>query len=507
MADWTERYRPSTLSEVRGNDKARDAFAEWARSWDDHREAVILHGSPGVGKTSAAHALANDMGWETVELNASDQRTADVIERFAGRAARNATLGGSAAGGGATGGDTASRQLVILDEADNIHGNYDRGGASAITKLVKESGQPIVLIANEFYDISRGLRNACRDVEFRDVSARSIVPVLRDVCRKEGIEFESDALQRIAERNRGDLRGAINDLQAACEGRSSIAVEDVVTADRDKAMGIFPFLDAALKEESAEETLRSAYAVDETPDDLTKWIEDNVLDVYDAAEATRAYDFLANADVWLGRVRASQNYSYWRYATDNAAAGVAAARDGTKGGWTRYGRPQFWPSSDATADEVVGKIAETSGCSVATARREVLPFLSAVTHHCKPRELTVAMAAAYDLDEAGVAFVTGSGESTNKVESIVEDARERREERMEDHADGAFAGGAGRDGDAASANDGGAAGTGDDTDRDGGERGAGSDVDEPTDDEGSADGEVDEDDGSDDGQSGLSDFV
>ncbi|TKX74242.1 replication factor C large subunit [Halorubrum sp. GN11_10-6_MGM] len=439
MADWTEKYRPSTLSEVRGNDKARDAFAEWARSWDDHHEAVVLHGSPGVGKTSAAHALANDMGWETVELNASDQRTADVIERSAGRAARNATLGGSAAGGGAGGGDTASRQLVIVDEADNIHGNYDRGGASAITKLVKESGQPIVLIANDYYDMSRGLRNATREIEFRDVSARSIVPVLRDVCRKEGIEFDSDALQQIAEGNRGDLRGAINDLQAATQGRDSITVDDVVTGDRDKALGLFPFLDAVLKEESAEEALRSSYAVDETPDDLTRWIENNVLDVYEPTEAVRAYDFLANADVWLGRVRATQNYSYWRYATDNAAAGVAAARDGEKGGWTRYGRPQFWSSSDATADEVVGKIAAASGCSVATARREVLPFLEAVTHHCKPRDLTVAMAAAYDLDEAGVAFVTGSGESTNKVTSIVEDAQARREELIEEHAEGAFA--------------------------------------------------------------------
>jgi len=152
----------------------------------------------------------------------------------------------------------------------------------------------------------------------------------------------------------------------------------------------------------------------------------------------RAYDFLANADVWLGRVRATQNYSYWRYATDNAAAGVAAARDGTKGGWTRYGRPQFWSPSDATAGRtVVGRIAAKSGCSVATARREVLPFLEAVTHHCKPPELTVAMAAAYDLDEAGIAFVTGSGESTNKVASIAEDAQALREERMEDHAEGA----------------------------------------------------------------------
>ena len=503
MADWTEKYRPSTLSEVRGNDKARDAFAEWARSWDDHREAVVLHGSPGVGKTSAAHALANDMGWETVELNASDQRTADVIERFAGRAARNATLGGSAAGGGASGGDTASRQLVIVDEADNIHGNYDRGGASAITKLVKESGQPIVLIANDYYDMSRGLRNATQEIEFRDVSARSIVPVLRDVCRKEGIEFESDALQEIAEGNRGDLRGAVNDLQAATQGRDSIAVEDVVTGDRDKALGLFPFLDAVLKEESAEEALQSAYAVDETPDDLMRWIENNLLDVYEPTEAVRAYDFLANADVWLGRVRATQNYSYWRYATDNAAAGVAAARDGEKGGWTRYGRPQFWSSSDATADEVVGKIAAASGCSVATARREVLPFLEAVTHHCKPRELTVSMAAAYDLDEAGVAFVTGSGESTNKVASVVEDAQARREELIEEHADGAFAldaGGRADDGDDdAAAAEGSAA---DGSEADSAETGR----DEPADDQDTDDAAAGDDDAGDD-QAGLNDFM
>ena len=87
MADWTETYRPTTLSEVRGNDSARDAFEEWAETWDEHGEAVVLHGSPGVGKTSAAHALANDLGWPVLEMNASDARTADEIERFAGRAA------------------------------------------------------------------------------------------------------------------------------------------------------------------------------------------------------------------------------------------------------------------------------------------------------------------------------------------------------------------------------------------------------------------------------------
>ena len=476
MSDWTERYRPTTLSEVRGNDKARDALQEWATTWDDHRQAVILHGSPGVGKTSAAHALANDMGWETVELNASDQRTADVIERFAGRAAMNATLSGSAGGSGADGGDTDSRQLVILDEADNIHGNYDRGGASAITELVKESNQPIVLIANEFYEMSRGLRNACEDIEFRDVSARSIVPVLRDICRREEIEYEQEALDFIAETNSGDLRGAIKDLQAATEGRNAVTKADVVTGDRDQSMDLFPFLDAVLKEESAEEALQSAYRVDETPDDLTKWIENNLLAVYEPSEAARAYDAIANADVWLGRVRATQEYSYWRYATDNAAAGVAAARDRTKGGWTRYSRPQFWPASDETADELCQQIADRGGMSIATARRVVVPFLSAMIHHCKPRELTVAVAAAYELDEAGVAFITGSGKSTNKVESIVADAEELRAEAMEAHTGGAFEGAiadneegvdeASVDSDGSGGNDGDRTGDGDDTDDD-----------------------------------------
>ena len=440
MADWTEKYRPSTLAEVRGNNKARDALAEWGKTWDDHREAVVLHGAPGVGKTSAAHALANDMGWETVELNASDQRTADVIERFAGRAAMNTTLAGASAGD--ADGRREGRQLVVMDEADNIHGNYDRGGAGAITRLVKKANQPIVLIANEYYDMSNGLRNATQDIEFRDVSARSIVPVLRDILRKEGIEFDSDALDRLAETNSGDLRSAVKDLQAAADGKERLTVEDVVTGTRDRAIGLFAFIDAVLKEESAEEALQSAYAVDETPDDQVQWIEDKVSLVYDDDELARAYEFLANADVWLGRVRATQDYSYWRYATDNVAAGVAAARDRTRGGWTQYGGAPYRSTRDSTRDEIVRKIAESGGFSMGTARRDVLPFLATMTHHCKPRDLTVAMAAWYDLDEAAVSYVTGSGETTNKVQSIVEDAREMRETEMESHTGGAFEGAA-----------------------------------------------------------------
>ncbi|WP_135830328.1 replication factor C large subunit [Halorussus halobius] len=487
MTDWTEKYRPTSLSELRGNNKARDALQEWAETWDDHREAAILHGSPGVGKTSAAHALASDMGWPTIELNASDTRTADVVDRVAGEAAKSGTLTQQKQG-------EVGRRLVIMDEADNLHGNVDRGGSRAITEVVKDAGQPMVLIANEFYDMSNTLRNACREIEFRDVSARSIVPAIRHICKQEGIEYEDDALQAIAEKNGGDLRSAVNDLQAIAETSERLTAADVeVTGERDRTSGVFDFLDAVFKEMDARSALEESYDVDETPDDLLNWVEDNVPKDYEGSELATAYEFLANADRWLGRVRATQDYSYWRYAGDNVAAGVAAAREGEKGGWTRYGPPSYWRklgSSRANRnkrDYVARAIAEADGVSMSTARREMLPFLSAMTHHCKNRDLTVAMTAKYDLDAEHVSFVTGSGEDTNKVQGIVEEAEDLREEAAVEHSGSAFEGATRDESDAGASDDGG--GT------DGVESGEGDD------------GAGDDGDSGDDAQSGLTDFA
>ncbi|WP_049969954.1 replication factor C large subunit [Haladaptatus cibarius] len=490
MVDWTEKYRPSTLSEVRGNNKARDNLHKWAKTWDEHGDAVILHGSPGVGKTSAAHALANDMGWPTIELNASDQRTGDVIKRVAGEAAKSGTL---------TGG-TSGRRIVIMDEADNLTHNADRGGSRAITDVVKSANQPLILIANEFYDMSNSLRNACETIEFRDVSARSITPVLRDICRQENIEYEPEALEAIAENDSGDLRSAVNDLQAVAASNGKLTADDVVTGQRDTTSGIFDFLDDLIKEQDAEGALKASYDVDETPDNLLNWVEDNVPKDYQGAELADAYGFMANADRWLGRVRATQNYRYWRYATDNATAGVAASRRGKKSGWTRYGPPSYWRKLGSskgarnTRDYIARQIAEESGISMSTARREVMPYLAEMTHHCKNRELTVAMAARYDLEEKHVSFVTGSGKTTNKVQQIVEDAEELKEQAAVEHSGGAFEGGFGSKSDDEGE---------DDSEVEAESEGEDSADDEPEEAESEDEGDA----GGDDGQASFGDFV
>ena len=95
MESWAEKYRPKNLSEIIGNTRTITELKNWAISWGGKmiKKGVILSGPPGCGKTSAAIALANEMGWEIIELNASDARSGNVIEGTALRAGLFQTFG------------------------------------------------------------------------------------------------------------------------------------------------------------------------------------------------------------------------------------------------------------------------------------------------------------------------------------------------------------------------------------------------------------------------------
>jgi replication factor C large subunit len=96
MEDWTEKYRPKTLRDIIGNDSAISTLRGWAEQWIQgeipEKRAIILSGKPGTGKTSSALALAHDLGWTVLELNASDARNETSIKKVAMAGAINETF-------------------------------------------------------------------------------------------------------------------------------------------------------------------------------------------------------------------------------------------------------------------------------------------------------------------------------------------------------------------------------------------------------------------------------
>lgn len=327
--DWAEKYRPAHLADIVGNTTAVRQVAEWAKTWSRKSKPLLIYGKPGIGKTSTAHALANDMNWEVIELNASDQRTAAVIERIAGAGSTTASLMG------------AFRKLIILDEADNLQGTSDRGGAKAIVECIRETRQPMVLIANDLYGLSPEIRSRCEPVQFKALPARSIAPRLKYLCAAENITCSDAAVHAIAESAGGDIRSAVNMLYASAIGRTSLEDSGVHTSQKDERVSIFSLISALFGKSPDSELMRLSYDVDDTPETIEQWVEGSVQYMPGAEATALAYRHLARADEYLGYTYRRQYHTLWRYATAIMLLGAADAAGG-KGIHARIMPPERW---------------------------------------------------------------------------------------------------------------------------------------------------------------------
>ena len=427
--DWAEKYRPASLSDIVGNDAAVKALRQWAQTYGTGKRAVILYGSPGIGKTSAALALAHDMDWDYIEMNASDQRTKDAINKVAGSASHMGTFEG-----------TVGRRLLILDEADNLHGNSDRGGESAIINVIKNSSQPIILIANDFYALSKPLRDVAEPIQFRSILSTSIVKALKKICSLEGIKCEPEALMKIAERT-NDLRTAVNDLQAAAIGNDDVTVGDVTTGEKDVAESIFKVMGMIFRGNEPQKALQAARDLDESPEDLIAWVAENIGREYHDDDLERGYDALAKADMFLGRVRRRQNYGMWRYASFMMINGVNRARHSRYGGYAKYSAPTYWQKLGRakarrnTRDAVAARIGAYCHCSKAEARSTYIPMMMAMF---EDHDYAVGLSARLKLEENEIAFLLVSEKASKKVEKIYVASRDLIEKEVDEEID-AFA--------------------------------------------------------------------
>ncbi|KAG9722657.1 activator 1 subunit 3, partial [Aureobasidium melanogenum] len=219
---WVEKYRPNTLDDVSGH---QDILATINKFVDSNRlPHLLLYGPPGTGKTSTVLALARriygnkNMRQMVLELNASDDRGIDVVREQIKTFSSTKQIFTSF--GDKTGGDSspANFKLIILDEADAMTSTAQMALRRIMEKYT--SNTRFCIIANYTHKLSPALLSRCTRFRFSPLKEPDIRRLVDIVIEKEDVNIAPDATDSLVTLSKGDMRRALNVLQA-CHASST----------------------------------------------------------------------------------------------------------------------------------------------------------------------------------------------------------------------------------------------------------------------------------------------
>ncbi len=213
---WTEKYRPRSLNKMVDQKEIVERLASFVKARNTPH--CIFAGPPGTGKTTAALCLAHDLYGESyrehlMELNASDERGINVVRETVKTYARIRSIG------------EIPFKIMILDEADNM----TRDAQQALRRTMERFTETcrFILIANYSGKIIEPIQSRCAPFRFSYLKREDHDAHLREISNQEGVQLTDAGLDAIYDAFGGDLRRAINSLQAAASLGRSIDDETV----------------------------------------------------------------------------------------------------------------------------------------------------------------------------------------------------------------------------------------------------------------------------------------
>jgi replication factor C large subunit len=396
--DLTEKYRPRSLNQLVGNRKAIEELAVWLKEWSPKgkERGAIIYGPPGVGKTSAALAIARDFDYDVIEMNASDVRNYESVKNIAMRGAFNSSLFGR-----------ERKKVIILDEADNLSGVEDRGGIRAIVETLRETRQPIILTANDLYALtskSQSFKEYCRMIKFNRPRKDEILKLLRRIATAEGMSIDEPTLTEIAEECAGDIRSAIRDLEA---GGPSY---------RDREKNVFDILPKIFRVDNVERLRMDLTSLDMEPRDILLWIDENIPGEFSGAPMAKAYSQISRSDIYLGRAFKRQNYSMWRYATTLMSLGYLHGSGSARysfPGWLR--EMSRYKSKREIREGMLGKLSTDLHASKRKIKTDILPYLKQMLRN--DEMLLLSAVDEFELSEEEASLLTGEEKAKKAISS------------------------------------------------------------------------------------------
>ncbi len=332
------------------------------------KKPVIISGPTGCGKTTLAQNIAYEMGYDILEINASDDRNKKNIEEILGPAAHEGSL-------------LAPGRLILIDDVEALSGTEDRGGIQVIVSLVQQTKWPIIFTTIEPSSPKLNLlRKKTALVELEPPSNTKIFSYLADILDKEHVIYDPKVLEKLVIKSKGDIRAAITDLEASIKNGVLDSINEI--GEREKKESIQTALSVIFKGKEPKRIVNSLFNAGIDLDEAVLWLDENIPTEFTKKdEIYKAYAILSKADIFNQRIRKRQHWRFLVYRNFLMTLGINSVRQSCNEFNVSYKRSMrplkyFWAHQKNIKRKIITqKLAEKTHTSQTKASKEILPFI------------------------------------------------------------------------------------------------------------------------------------